>query len=347
MAERLEKNAYVNKKERNISNNDITEDIFEPEKDIKASYCYHKPVYSVSKATLEQRIIKEKEKEIQEKRSLEQMRVAMDSYGEKRGLYKGNQLKTSEMKTIAKYYQNELHKRTMKCYYDMLQENENKVNNIALPKTDLKVNVSNIKNISYNTNLINPSINETQVTINLKLPRETALQNLLNAKYENNNYDNLPSDAFYIKASTNSIFASRLRLMNFEYESAKNTHAPKNRLSSLYINIYNTNNNKNVIRHSHSTKEHINNSFGNGGGNFLQLRKSLSTIKLNESYNFNKYQLHKGRSLNRSVLSNAFVNPEDSVLYPKYYLPSTQGEGLLTRSHEKEGGKEGNKKKRK
>ena len=346
--------AYVKKNEKNSlhSNNDddFKEEIFEPDKDIKASYSYCKPTFNVSQASIEQRIIKEKQKQIQEKRSLEQMRIAMDSYGEKRGLYKGNQLKSSEMKKVAKYYQHKLHKQTMKRSYMLEEDNENKVHNISLPQTDSKVNVSNMKNISVNTYIINPSINETQVTINLKLQRESSLPNLLNTKYENNNYENIPSDAFYIKASTNSIFASRLRLMNFEYESTKHRRSSKNRLSLLYTNIYNTNNNGNnrhEIRNSNSTKAYISNSIGNGNGNFLQLRRSLSSMKLNDSYNLGKYHLGKDKSLNRSAIYSAFINPDDSFVYPKYYLPSTQGEGLLTRSPEKDGGKEGIKQKRK
>ena len=137
--------------------------------------------------------------------------------------------------------------------------------------------------------------------------------------------------------------------MNFEYESTKHRRSSKNRLSLLYTNIYNTNtiNNRHEIRNSNSIKAYINNSINNGNGNFLQLRRSLSSMKLNDSYNLSKYHLGKDKSLNRSAIYSAFINPDDSFVYPKYYLPSTQGEGLLTRSPEKDGGKEGIKRKRK
>jgi hypothetical protein len=371
-------NFYVKKRERCtcvksmddkvVDKKQDKEEVFDPDKDLKGSYCYAKPKFTVSRASLEQRMIREKQKEIQEKRSLEQIKMAVDSFGEKRGMFKGNQLKSYEIKKVAKYYQDKLdieHEEALKLYCkpqeNEEEENEEKENNehdkhkeiinqhqekeIIKEKPKPKIDVSNVKNISPTTKLLSPSSNETTVTIRMKLTRDKALHELVNKKYETNNYDELPPDAFYVKASTNPIFSARLRLMNFEYENAENTHSSKNRLSSLYINIYNTNSKK-ELRKSQSTKEYIINSIENGNYNLLDLRRSFSITKLDETQNVNKYHLDKGKHVDRTALRNAFINPEDSFAYPRYYLPSTQGDGLLTKPNEKEN-KDGKKKKKK
>ena len=370
-------NFYVKKRERctcvksmddkAVNKKQDKEEVFEPSKDLKGSYCYAKPKFTVSRASLEQRMIREKQKEIQEKRSLEQIQMAVDSFGEKRGLFKGNQLKSFEIKKVAKYYQDKLdieHEEALRLYCkpqeEEEEEHEQKENNeqdkskvitnkqqkqVIKEKPKPKIDDSNVKNISSTSKLLLPSSNETTVTIRMKLPRDKALHELVNTKYETNNYDELPPDAFYVKVSTNSIFSARLRLMNFEYENAKNTHSSKNRLSSLYINVYNTNNQK-ELRKSQSTKEYIANSIENGNYNLLDLRRSFSITKLDETKNVNKYHLDKGKYVDKTSLKNAFINPEDSFAYPRYYLPSTQGDGLLTKPNEKEN-KEGKKKKKK
>ena len=76
-------------------------------KEIKNSYSYNRPKYEFNQLQIEKKIIENKNRDLREKRNLENMKIALQEFGKKRALHKMNvEKKLDQMQLLNEYYQN-------------------------------------------------------------------------------------------------------------------------------------------------------------------------------------------------------------------------------------------------
>ena len=146
--------------------------------ELKSSYSYAEPKFTFSQAVIESKIIKEKQKALANKRTEEEIKEAINEFGEKRAMFKGNREKNYVIKEILNSYSTKKHESNTELNRSLPQLITAKEKN-ALFK---KVLMSRVKNINKDTLQVNKSSNEIKVNLNMKLKhyisRHKILRNL-------------------------------------------------------------------------------------------------------------------------------------------------------------------------
>ena len=114
-------------------------------KEIKNSYSYNRPKYEFKQLQIEKKIIENKNRDLREKRNLENMKIALQEFGKKRALYKmnvGNKLE--QMQLLNEYYQNKKYKnKNEEQKLENLFKKENFQSIIPLKRTSSLMNFEN------------------------------------------------------------------------------------------------------------------------------------------------------------------------------------------------------------
>ena len=140
-------------------------------KEIKTSYSYNRPSYNFNQLYVEQQIIEYKNKELKEKRNLENIRTALQEFGRKRAFYKMNlSNKLEQMQILKNYYKNV---EENKSELNILKRNFNLKKIKNLRRTSSVVGINNIHN-----ELINKFLKEPNLPKNLMLlKRRSSISN--------------------------------------------------------------------------------------------------------------------------------------------------------------------------
>lgn len=359
----------------NKENNNLVEDNIIPTKEVKASYSYLRPPYQFNILDLEKTIFNQKNKLLIEKRAQEEIKHALNDFGVKRALYKGRMNKINETKKVVDLYtslQIEREKR----------KEENNINDIPpdiSPHTS--TNNSNIKtkfiqrsNSQYNTSVnnkvvantiqnieskykIDNNINkEKEYSLSFKLSHSRSQENVLQNHKEN---FEIPMDSVYLYKSNDPIYQARLK--NKTLLKVKEIDNPNKGYSAHYTplsafdiknyNLMNLNKNNSLsCRSNNDTTANLNNTsyiyakknFANNKNNYLNLRKTIGSFKINEYHSLRKSvdNIRKKRklddsdtnvsSINKSSLYEAFSSPKEDSTFPQFFLPRS-GSGLLSK----------------
>ena len=150
---------FDNRKNVKYNSNDL--------KEIKNSYSYNRPKYNFNQLQVEQEIMESKNKEIREKRNLENIRASLQEFGKQRAFYKMNLSNRNEQMRII----NEYKKKQEENKIDYFLKN----NNFKELKT-LRRTSSVIYNNDLQNELINKIINESNLP-NLSIKRRCTIDN--------------------------------------------------------------------------------------------------------------------------------------------------------------------------
>ena len=169
---------FDNRKNVNYSSNDI--------KEIKNSYSYNRPKYNFNQLQVEKEIMESKNKEIREKRNLENIRNALHDFGLKRAFYKMNLSNRIEQMQII----NEYKRKNEENKIENLFKNNNYKQLKNLRRTSSVILNNNIQN-----EFINKIINESNLPHLSVKRRSTMDNNFLN----DNNFPNKKVITYNIK----------------------------------------------------------------------------------------------------------------------------------------------------
>lgn len=337
-------------------------------RELKSSYSYGMPKFTFSQANVESTIITAKQRELELKRTQEEIAEAINDFGTKRALFKGINQKKYDTKEVIKYYslmnqeninnikeceeeKTSFSQNTVSKQKDENYNNNNIHNRIihrcksqiitAKDKENVfnKVILNKVRNISIDDkNKIVKSKKETNITISLKQNHNLSRQKLLQNK--SMNFDDYPSDSIMARISIDSLFKARLEYKKLDNLSNRSLEISRNiNDNNKYLSAYDMNNCKLFDKLDNSVRSQSNNS--NNGNNiireklrncssdFLNLRQTMQSFQINNVMNLKK-SMKKSKKFNRSCLVDAFVNPSRNTFYPKYYLPIT-GSGLLSK----------------
>ena len=296
---------------KNIQDRDIRE--VEPSKEIKNSYSYMRPNFNYTQLQAEKYVSELKNRELAEKRNIEEMKYAINDFGHKKSRFKmNNQLKFEMKQIISKYSKllkdeedKEEEQRRLLFFKDDIGVNDdnknNEVHNVQHPNSD---------NDSNNNNNLKPKVdftskatvsdlsNEQQFSFQMLINKENSMQQIYTSIINNDVYDDgaLSSDIITNQIHNDKKFKTRMlisSLCNVKYASPRKTNY-NGFLSPLsgYDNV--------------NYKSFYNNRFIYERGqqqrtsNLLEMRHSLSSFKLTE---LNKLKANK-EIYRRIVLSD-------------------------------------------
>ena len=359
-----------NKKEKKflMKQENKNDEIILPNQELRTSYSCYLPKFSISQAKIEKKIFEQKQLSIAEKRNLEEIKCALNQFGEQKAMHISNINKQYEYKNLIKKYikNNEQFLNENKIKNDIYNENQliiepsieksrtikmnltNKFKNISkflrggselitknekLLKTKPKVEINNIKNIDNITNEIFPSFGERILNINLRLSKSRSLNEIL--KYHKKNSETIPNDSLIQFTSNDSILYTRHlynKLLNVnEISNIIEFNKKKQNLSLFDLS------NQNEIKHNldknpiNNIKSYIRRNYSNSC-NFLQLRQSMENYQINEFKNLT--HSFSENKINKNIIFKAFVNPKNKKCYPRFFLPKPIN-NLLAKTSEK------------
>lgn len=347
----------------NKENNNLLEDNIIPTKEVKASYSYLRPPYQFNILDLEKTIFNQKNKLLIEKRAQEEIKQALNDFGVKRALYKGRMNKINETKKVVDLYKSlQIEREKIKEENDIPPDispqspHSSTSNSIKVKSYNHKVVANKIQNIE-NKNKIDNNINkEKEYSLSFKLSHSRSQENVLLNHKENHE---IPMDSVYLYKSNDPIYQARLKnktlLKVKEIDSVnKGYSAHYTPLSAFDIKNYNllNLNTKNSLscKSSNGKTASLNNSsytyakknFADNKNNYLNLRKTIGSFKINEYHSLRKSvdNIRKKRklddsdtnisSINKSSLYEAFSSPGGGSSFPQFFLPRS-GSGLLSK----------------
>lgn len=392
---------FDNRKNVKYNSNDL--------KEIKNSYSYNRPKYNFNQLQVEHEIMESKNKEIREKRNLENIRASLQEFGKQRAFYKMNLSNRNEQMRIINEYKKKQEenkidyflknnnfkelktlRRTSSVIYNNDIQNEliNKIiNESNLPNLSIKRrctidnnNVSNIniyrnkKVIIYNIkNVVENSIIDNgpeklvktftfKIKIKLNKSKSSNLIFIKNKISESINKKDIPSDAMFKFKGDDNIINTRTAYQSMcsfnQFDESKNGYMQhfnplsgfdmKNCHKFTIVNLIpkvNSEKKERTITPSIFAKKNFNKD------DYLELRKTMNSFKINELQNLkkslNKSSNHSNNKINitkedeingkssindeinmNKTLNHAFLNNIRDSFYPQLFLPRS-GSSLL------------------
>ena len=252
------------------------DEIILPNQELRTSYSCYLPKFSLSQAKIEKNIFEQKQLSIAEKRNLEEIKCALNQFGEQKSMNISNINKQYEYKKLNKKYKNnnEQFLNENKINNDIYNEDQliinspieksktikmnltNQFKNISkfsrgcselITKNEKslikkpKVEINNIKNIENVSKEIFPSLGERILNINLRLSKSKSFNEIL--KYHKKNSETIPNDSLIQFTSNDSILYKRHlynKLLNVnEISNIKELNRKKQNLSSFDLSNQN------------------------------------------------------------------------------------------------------------
>ena len=232
-------------------------------RELKSSYSYAEPKFTFSQGVIEAQIIKEKQKALARKRTEEEIKEAINDFGAKRALFKGNREKNYAIKEMIELYStknkqekeskeeetfNSINSTIINRKSSVLnttgipdslkQKKLNRSRSQAITAKDKemcfqKVIVSNVKNINKDTLQVKKSIKEVNVTINMKLKNYISRQKIFTER--NWQTEEHPSDTLMAHISIDSLFKVKVgfnKLCHVKEKRVIDTNGKSKRLSA-------------------------------------------------------------------------------------------------------------------
>ena len=339
-----------------------------PNKELKTSYSYYIPEFSITQANIEKNILENKQKSIAKKRNLEEIKLGIKEYGKRKSIFLSDINKNYELRDYI---------------LDNIKQNktisfsEDKINNISFPQKERafpiksktikfhstkrlkkiskfihgnselitneeklffkspKVKTNNIKNIDNITKEILPSFEEKIININFTLSKSKSFNELL--KYYKETKENIPNDSIVHITDNDPILKVRHiygKLLNVnEIGDIKENKIGKQNLSIYDLSNQNEkkeiNNSHNNINSVKSYLKRNNSSFSN----YLNLRKLMENYQMKEFHNLTHSSSEN--KINKNIILKAFVNPTTKNCYPKLFLPKPVN-NLLSKPFDKD-----------
>lgn len=171
-------------------------------KEIKSSYKYYRPSYELSNITIEKNMLREKNRQLAEKRNKEEHKEFINNWGKARSQFKSNLEFKYENIKIANMFEKEIREETMKKKMEV-NENRDGLNSmyshISITNSPLKKQIfkDSVKmNATSANNAIKNNITNINLNNNLKEgeSREEDHINTLNANIETNNEQEIIND---------------------------------------------------------------------------------------------------------------------------------------------------------
>ena len=300
-----------------------------PPKELKFSYSCSVPKLTVAQGTIENQILKEKQKSLSMKKSQEQVKSAINDFGAKRAEFKCNQIRNEEIKNLLKKFSEETE--PIKTKRIKIKSN---------PTRSTKVTVDNVKNINKEDKTVIQNDNEVCIELNLKMnPISAKEANIKSYVSKNREY---PSEGIMHQLSHDSIFKARMGykgICNFSEISPASDMRKSGGLSVYAEHKSDIKVPKIKIsrREDHaelSSRDFLLSNIANCSGDYLYLRRTISNLHENEVNKLHRMMIHRSK-LSKSVLENAYKSPEKSIFFSNYYLP-INGSGLMRKPPEKE-----------
>ena len=299
-------------------------------RELQSSYSYAEPKFTFSQAVIESKIIKEKQKALAKKRTEEEIKEAINEFGEKRALFKGNREKKYVIKEILNLYST----KNTKVPELTKQFNRSLSQSLTAKEKDeffKKVILSKVKNINNETLQVNKSSNEIKVNINMKLKKYISRHKIL----RNLQTEEHPNDTMIAHISSDSLLKVKASFKKMCHLSNKRINDRAGHLSAYDNKNINLLNRKIKYEEEDSSqnnsttfgsREYAKKLFRHSSMDLLSVRQTMQCFQMNEVMSLKKSI--KNEKLNRSCLIEASVSPSINMFYPKFYLPLT-GSGLL------------------
>lgn len=330
---------------------------FDPIREIKSSYSYLRPKYDYSHLILEKNCINEKNKELAEKRTQEEMKEYINQWGMQKAKFKEDVHKKHELKVLIKHYNKALKKEESQD--EIVQEekiHDNLNTNMVIQDNPLsseeksqlindqaeesekpeeitkKVETNKMRNVLNFKLPVNPD----EITINIKVKEKVSEKQKELLTEVKTKHDRIPPELSYNLKSQDKVQYMRNTFNTLI--NVKEIDNPKDGYK-YHFNPLSAFDNCNVQIMSVSPTLIQNNrpstgfnfmlkNMEKGNDNFLAQRRTLSNFKTRDTLQL-KDKLRKN-NVTMALLEEAFLPPSDHVSYPKYYLP-VPGHGLLSK----------------
>ena len=294
---------------KSIQDRDIRE--VEPSKEIKNSYSYMRPNYNYNQLQAEKYVNELKNRELAEKRNIEEMKYAINDFGHKKSRFKmNNQLKFEMKQIISKYSKilkdeedKEEEQRQLLFLKDEISVHDDNKNNDVQNVQHYNSDNDNDNNNTHNMKpkvdfeskpIVSDLSKEQQFTFKMQINKNSSVQEIYTSIINNDVYEDgaLSSDVITNQIHNDKKFKTRMlisSLCNVKYASPRKTNY-SGFLSPLsgydHTNYKSFYNNRFIYERGQQRTS-----------NLLEMRHSLSSFKLTE---LNKLKANK--EINRRIV---------------------------------------------
>ena len=311
-----------------------------PRHEIKSFYSYNRPKFSFYNYYYENELLKNKQRDLKEKRNLEEIKSGVENFGQKRGLYNGLMGKVREMRGMIREF------RRNKSAENVAGDRR-KCKDMKCRRSDGekggKVVVGEVRHIEGKRKRDGEEDGGDKIGKELTPPIISYIQTKLDKSKSNRdildkNINSQINDSMIRNMSLSGIFKTRIQNSNFlDVSSAVGFNERLdhfNELSNVMMEFKKKreeDKSVNISSISDSKQSFIKKmSHCNSMDNLLQAKKELNTFDSQEYSKFKRYiNENEGKIIGRKELKKAFLSPNTKLFYPKFFLPRCQGIGML------------------
>ena len=327
-----------------------------PIKEVKSSYSFNRPQYNFHLLNVEKTVMSVKNQMLNDKRTQEEIKHALNEFGNKRALFKGNLNKKNEIKQLVDYYTTKKpHTKKKDEFHPIAPKSLNRfsssnilvqTNSLAqsqikrsysqymtpLNKTKEKVLTKHPNNVLKRVYIDNDIENEKSYSIPMRLSLSQSREELM--KHHRDNYE-FPSDMMQMCRVQDPILKIRMEQKELlKVKEIDNYHpgysVQYNPLSPYDLkNLNQYQSAKNTSPMNGQSKENTlcntgynfaKNNFTKLKNDFLSLRKTIGSFHMNEYHNIRR-SVDTMRKRNQNMNNNDSISINKSSLLNAFVSP--------------------------